>query len=405
MDIIAEKKIVPRLRFSNFIDSWHKKKFGDVGNVKMCKRIFTNQTSSKGDIPFYKIGTFGKTADAFINIDLYEEYKRRFSYPKVGEILMSASGTLGRTVVYDGSPSYFQDSNIVWLENNESLITNKFLYYLYQIVRYESEGGTIQRLYNNIILNTKFYKPCLDEQNKIAEFLSSVDKKIQLLEKKKEQLELYKKGVMQKIFSREIRFKDENGNSYPDWEEKKLGEIVNLKHGYQFRRGDFTKEGLAIIKISNVIGNSINLKELSYINSNRYNEFKKFEISNGDILMSLTGNIGRVVEVKNLPFKVIQNYRVGNFIPIELNLYKPFLKYLLITDMVFGRFNKLSNQSAQPNFGKQDMDKINIKCPSIDEQKKIADFLSAIDSKIETTSTQIDKTKEFKKGLLQQMFV
>ena len=99
----------------------------------MCKRIFNHQTSETGDIPFYKIGTFGKEADAYIPIDLFLEFKEKYPYPKKGEILMSASGTIGRTVVFDGSEAYFQDSNIVWIENNEELITNAFLFYVYQV--------------------------------------------------------------------------------------------------------------------------------------------------------------------------------------------------------------------------------------------------------------------------------
>ena len=117
--------LVPKLRFKqddgkNY-PNWEKKKLGDVGKVKMCKRVFSNQTTLEGSIPFYKIGTFGKEADAFIGRDLYNDLKLKFSYPKVGEILISASGTLGRTVVFDGTPSYYQDSNLVWLENNEEL--------------------------------------------------------------------------------------------------------------------------------------------------------------------------------------------------------------------------------------------------------------------------------------------
>ena len=95
----------------------------------MCKRILKNQTTSEGDIPFYKIGTFGKKADAFISRQLFEEYKEKYSFPKKGTILISASGTIGRTVVYDGEPAYYQDSNIIWLEHDESKILNSYLYY------------------------------------------------------------------------------------------------------------------------------------------------------------------------------------------------------------------------------------------------------------------------------------
>ncbi|HEL1251489.1 TPA: restriction endonuclease subunit S, partial [Streptococcus equi subsp. zooepidemicus] len=88
----------------------------------MCKRILKNQTSSKGDIPFYKIGTFGKIADSFISRELFDEYKKKYSYPKKGEILISASGTIGRTVIFDGENAYFQDSNIVWVSHNEEIV-------------------------------------------------------------------------------------------------------------------------------------------------------------------------------------------------------------------------------------------------------------------------------------------
>ena len=121
---------------------------GEIGEVRMCKRILKEQTTTNGEIPFYKIGTFGKKADAFISRDIFNEYKQKYNYPKKGEILISASGTIGRTVVFDGEDAYFQDSNIVWIEHDESRILNEFLYYVYQNVNWgASEGGTISRLY------------------------------------------------------------------------------------------------------------------------------------------------------------------------------------------------------------------------------------------------------------------
>lgn len=123
---------------------------GNIGEVRMCKRILKSQTSSEGEIPFYKIGTFGKESDAYIPRSLFEEYKSKYNYPKIGEILISASGTIGQTVVFNGEDAYFQDSNIVWIENDERVVLNKFLFYFYKIANWGiSEGGTIQRLYND----------------------------------------------------------------------------------------------------------------------------------------------------------------------------------------------------------------------------------------------------------------
>ncbi|MBE6160244.1 MAG: restriction endonuclease subunit S [Lactobacillales bacterium] len=152
---------------------------GDIGKVCMCKRIMKNDTSDSGDIPFYKIGTFGKQADAYISYDIFNDYKNRFSYPKKGEILVSCSGTIGRSVVFDGEDAYFQDSNIVWLSNDESKVLNKFLYYFYQTSPWNiSDGGTIKRLYNNQFISVKVPLYSLEEQKKIVNILERFDKLI-----------------------------------------------------------------------------------------------------------------------------------------------------------------------------------------------------------------------------------
>lgn len=179
---------------------WEEKRLGEIGKIRMCKRVFNNETSQNGDVPFYKIGTFGKEADAYITLDHYLSFKEKYPFPKVGEILISAAGTLGRTVIYDGRPAYFQDSNIVWIENDEKLVTNSFLYFVYQIVKYDSEGGTIQRLYNNIISSAKFSKPSIEEQQKIASFLTALDAKIEGVAAQIAHTQTFKKGLLQQMF-------------------------------------------------------------------------------------------------------------------------------------------------------------------------------------------------------------
>lgn len=147
-------------------------KIGDIGRICMCKRIMKNQTNSESGIPFYKIGTFGKVADAYISNDVYEEYKKLYSYPKKGDILMSASGTIGRTVVFNGKPSYFQDSNIVWVDNDETKVFNSYLNYYYQIIEWKTQGGTIKRLYNNLLAGATIKYPSLEEQHRIVSILN-----------------------------------------------------------------------------------------------------------------------------------------------------------------------------------------------------------------------------------------
>jgi type I restriction enzyme S subunit len=141
-----------------------------VGEIRMCKRVLKEQTSAFPEVPFYKIGTFGKEPDAYISRKLFNEYKSKYNYPKVGEILISASGTIGRAVVFDGQEAYFQDSNIVWIENDESRVLNKYLFYCYQIVKWKiSEGGTISRLYNDNLKKTLIPVPYPNDRIKSLE--------------------------------------------------------------------------------------------------------------------------------------------------------------------------------------------------------------------------------------------
>lgn len=141
----------------------------------MCRRIMKHQTSKKGDIPFYKIGSFGETADAFIPRALYEEYKEKYSFPKKGDVLISAAGTIGKAVIYDGKDAYYQDSNIVWIDNDETKVLNKYLFYLYSIIKWKTDGGTIKRLYNNHLKSTRIPLPPLSEQRRIADILDKFE--------------------------------------------------------------------------------------------------------------------------------------------------------------------------------------------------------------------------------------
>ena len=176
------------------------KTLGDVGNVCMCKRIMKEETSEQGDIPFFKIGTFGGKADAYISNELYEKYKKEYSFPKKGDILISASGTIGRLVVFDGKDAYFQDSNIVWIDNDENLVYNAYLKYYYQIVEWKTDGGTIKRLYNNNLRATRIAIPSKQTQQEIVEKLDAFENLIQSLEQeiklRKQQYEYYREKLL-----------------------------------------------------------------------------------------------------------------------------------------------------------------------------------------------------------------
>jgi len=196
--------------FSQKGDGWVEKKLSDIGKSSMCKRIFKNETSSEGEIPFYKIGTFGKNPDAYITKTLYDEYRSKYRFPKKGDILISASGTIGRTVVYDGEPAYYQDSNIVWIDNDETQVLNRFLYHSYKVVKWgEEEGATIKRLYNSNLEKIKIrYPQSTDHQKEIINDIDNLISKTQSLESNYQQeldaLDELKKSILQKAFNGEL---------------------------------------------------------------------------------------------------------------------------------------------------------------------------------------------------------
>ena len=190
-----------------------------------------------------------------------------------------------------------------------------------------------------------------------------------------------------------------------DWDYGVLGDQVELLHGHQFRNEDFTENGIPVIKISQVSpSGKLDLSSLTYISSDRLEEFKDKIIEEGDVLMSLTGNIGRVVVVRNVQDKFVQNYRVGKFIPKDTNrLDKIYMAIILASPQVLKQLEKNSNKTAQMNFGKQDMNKISFLLPPVHEQQKIAEVLTTVDDKIASIENRIQQTEQLKKGLLEKL--
>ena len=177
---MEEKRNVPKLRFPGFTDPWEQRRLGEIGSVAMCKRVYKDQTTEAGDVPFFKIGTFGGEPDAFISNELFEKYRELYSFPKVGDILISAAGTIGRTIVYQGERAYYQDSNIVWLNHDERLDNSFFLQYLNNQTWSSLEGSTLKRLYNKDILDANIALPKPDEQHRIGALFRKLDSLIAL---------------------------------------------------------------------------------------------------------------------------------------------------------------------------------------------------------------------------------
>ena len=206
-------------------------KLGDLGDICMCKRIMKSETSDIGDVPFFKIGTFGQAPDVYISRSLFEEYKNNYSFPKVGDILISAAGTIGRAVIYNGEDAYYQDSNIVWIDNDEKKVLNQYLFYLYKNIKWKvSTGSTILRLYNDNIRETEIIVPEKVFQLEISKSLSILDQKISLNTRMNAELEAMAKQLYDYWFV-QFDFPDENGKPYKSsggkmvWNEKLKREI------------------------------------------------------------------------------------------------------------------------------------------------------------------------------------
>ncbi|WP_419640628.1 restriction endonuclease subunit S, partial [Thiolapillus sp.] len=394
-----KKPLVPSLRFPEFREAgaWEVKRLGGIGSVSMCKRILKSQTSESGDIPFYKIGTFSKQADAFIENKIYEEFKEKYSFPNKGDILISASGTIGRTVVYDGKPAYFQDSNIVWIANNENILLNAFLYYCYKTIQWQTDDNTISRLYNDNLRKMKIVVPPIPEQQKIAHCLSSLDEVIGLQAKKVQALKQHKKGLMQQLFPAEgettphLRF--------PEFREAGAWEVQTIDQlASKIAQGGTPKT--SIPKYWNGDIPWITPAEMGEDAAHHYAETthrtisrEGFENSSTELLpvnsviISSRAPIGYVTINK---IEMATNQGCKGIVP-KKNTYHEFFYFSLI--VAKQRLNDLGAGAGFKEISTSTLKAFQISIPKHIEQQKIAHCLSSLDEVIGLESHKLDALK------------
>jgi type I restriction enzyme S subunit len=418
-------KLIPDLRFPEFknVEEWGKKKLGEIGEPLMCKRILKEQTTSnpKNAIPFYKIGTFGKQADAFIPIDLFEDFKNKYSFPTKGDILISAAGTIGRLVVYDGLPAYFQDSNIVWLGNDESNVLNSFLFYCYSTIKWQtSDGGIISRLYNYDLKNIKIYFPKdPQEQQKIASCLSSLDEVIAAHSQKLELLKYHKKGLMQNLFPQEgekvpkYRFKEFEKDG--EWVEKTLIDTADKKVKWSFTGGpfgsnlmasDYTASGFRIIQLQNIGDGVFNDDNKIYASIEKADELLSCNIYAGDIIISKMGDpVGRACIIPDNLHRCIMASDGIRLVVDETKYSKYFIYSLINSKRIREEIEKRATGSTRKRIGLDTLREIELIVPrSLKEQQKIASCLYSLDALITAQAEKIEQLKLHKKGLMQGLF-
>lgn len=396
------KQRVPKLRFPEFEGGWRSVKLGEI-----C--AFTNGKAHEQSIN--KDGEYIVVNSKFISSDgLVRKYSKSEISPLYkDEIVMVMSDipkgkALAKCFYIDESKKYTLNQRICSIRAGENInagflyrILNRNRYYL----KYDS-GVTQTNLKKSDVLNCPLYVSSEIEQNKIASFLTSVDSKIETLTKKKKLLEKYKKGMMQRLFSQEIRFKDDEGSEYPEWEEKRLGDVAKIYDGTH-QTPKYVDEGVAFYSVEHLTANQF--IKTKYISEDVFGrESKNKSIEKGDVLMTRIGDIGTS---KYIDWDVRASYYVS------LSLLKPckciegeYLSYLVECASFQRELWKRTIHVAFPkkiNLGEIGECKGDI--PSIPEQIKIANLLSSIDRKIVLANEELEKTKEFKKGLLQKMFV
>ena len=365
--------------------SWEQRKLGEIGSVSMCRRIFKEQTSETGDIPFYKIGTFGADPDAFISRELFEEYKSKYPYPQKGDILISASGSIGRAVEFAGNNEYFQDSNIVWLNHDERL-SNPFLKCFYSVVKWAGiEGSTIKRLYNDNILNTVICMPSVPEQKRIGLFFENLDNLITLHQRKFEKLTNVKKSMLEKMFP-------QNGSSYPEirfkgftdpWEQRKFSDVVATRRGLTYKPSDIRKNGVRVLRSSNIAEDSFVLsdedvfvvREAVNIDCVRAN----------DILITAANGSSRLVGKHTIISGIPEESAVHGGFMLLGTTKEPHFVNASMGSSWYRRFIELfvaGGNGAIGNLNKNDLDNQDIAIPSEKEQKKIGSFFRQLDNLI-----------------------
>ena len=362
----------PRCFLGSFDFSWEQRKLGEIGSVSMCRRIFKEQTSETGDIPFYKIGTFGAEPDAFISRELFEEYKSKYPYPKKGDILISASGSIGRTVEFAGNNEYFQDSNIVWLSHDERL-SNSFLKCFYSVVKWAGiEGSTIKRLYNDNILNTVICMPSAPEQEHIGLFFENLDNLITLHQRKCALLFSPFQALISMMFT----------TSTFSWEQRKFSELVQIERGGSPRPiDDFITDapnGLNWIKIGDAPtqGNYIT-KTAEKIRPEGLSKTR--EVHPGDLILSNSMSFGK-------PYIMGIDGCIHDGWLLIRNTYGvfdlTFLCHLLGTPQMLSQYRSLAAGSTVNNLNKELVGNTVVTIPSITEQRVLGDYLEQLDNLI-----------------------
>jgi type I restriction enzyme S subunit len=405
---------VPKLRFSEFIGEWEEKKLENYGKLINGLTYSPDNIVEKGLLVLRSSNIQNQQIsfhdNVYVDLDIKEEY-----LTKENDILIcvrnGSKRLIGKSLLIQNNLPKATHGAFMTVFRGES---NKFISHWFKTPIffkevYKNLGATINSINGSDLKKFKTIFPLKQEQEKIASFLTSVDTKIEQLTKKESLLQEYKKGVMQKIFNQEVKFKDSDGRDFKDWEEDKLGNYINLFSGFAFKGTDISdnSQGIPLLRGINITEGRIrHSKEIDRFFCGEIDKLEKYFVKENDLVISMDGSkVGKnVALIKNIDANALLVQRVAR---IRENRHSNIhFIYQIIYSNYFVRYIDIVNTSSGiPHISSQQIKDFKFNFPSREEQTKIANFLSLIDKKIENTKNELVKTKEFKKALLQQMFV
>jgi len=415
---MEELKLIPEIRFPEFEEPLAALKLGDIAKFSKGKGISKADIVVDGEIECVRYGELYTHYNEII-----EDVLSKTNLPldelvlsEKNDVIIPASGETELDIatascVLKSGIALSSDLNIIKSSANGVFLA----YYLNNAKKLDiaklSQGISVVHLYGSQLKTLKLNLPIIEEQQKIATFLTSIDERIQLLEKKKESLEDYKKGIMQKIFSQEIRFKDEDGNDYPEWEEKKLGDIGYFQTSSVNKLSNKDEKEVYLVNYMNVYRhediNNISKKGFQIVTA-KDSQIETSNLLKGDILFTPSSETPDDIGHSAVIFEDLDNtvfsYHLIRFRPVmKLNLL--YSHYFCNIPSVARQLSRFATGSTRFTISLGNFSKVKIHIPHYNEQQKIASFLSSIDDSIEQVTQQIEHSKTYKKGLLQKMFV
>ena len=326
------------------------------------------QTNTEGGVPFYKIGTIGGKADAYISKDLFDEYKTKYSFPHKGEVMITCAGTVGKCIIYNGEDSYYQDSNIVWIDNPDEILLNDFLYHLLCKVNWlHLNSTTIVRIYNDDLRNLKLYYPRHNEQKKITHFLQLINERITTQNKIIGKLQSLIKGLTNQLLI-------PNSN----WQPTTIGQVLTINSGKDYKH---LKEGN--IPVYGTGGYMLSVNDYLY--------------DGESVCIGRKGTIDKPIFLTGKFWTVDTLFYTSNF-----NSLLPRFGYYLFKTIDWLKYNEAS---GVPSLSKVSIEKIHISLPSLEIQNSICRLLDSIYDKLALEESVLNNHQTQKAFILKQMFI